>query len=154
MVIVAILITMTFPVISYVRNRVEKAGCISNLRNLHTAMAGHLQDHKRWPQIPVDENDLEQSAQAWIDTLEPYGLSHKNWICPTSQRKTGVNYDDLENFRVDYRASYYDPHPTSPYRWATQPWFMETGSNHGNGNLMIFQDGTIQELNDLRRESR
>ena len=30
-----------------------------------------------------------------------------------------------------------------------QPWFIETGDVHGNGNLIIFTDGSIAETNNV-----
>ena len=30
-----------------------------------------------------------------------------------------------------------------------QPWFVESGDVHGNGNLIIFPDGHVQELGDF-----
>ncbi len=37
----------------------------------------------------------------------------------------------------------------TPHKWPRQPWFIETGDVHGNGNLIIYTDGSIGETNDL-----
>jgi hypothetical protein len=31
-------------------------------------------------------------------------------------------------------------------QWPRQPWFVETGDVHGNGNLVVFTDGSISDL--------
>ncbi len=51
-----------------------------------------------------------------------------------------------ENARVDYIATPFDDKPVSPHQWPRQPWFAETADVHGNGNLIVFTDGSISDL--------
>jgi hypothetical protein len=53
------------------------------------------------------------------------------------------------NVRVDYVAMPFDDKPTTPHQWPRQPWFVETVDVHGNGNLIIFTDGSISDLKTL-----
>jgi hypothetical protein len=50
------------------------------------------------------------------------------------------------NIRVDYYATPFDASPRTPYRWSTQPWFIEKGSPHPGGNLIIYEDGAVLTL--------
>lgn len=151
--VVTILIVLIFPVVDQFKRRLEKTRCIENLRSLHIATNTYVQDHHSWPQIAVVNGaDPKDLATAWIDTLKPYGLTQVNWICPTTQLKLNApDLTDPANIRTDYTAFPYGRSPQDPYRYSTQPWFIENGDVHGNGNLMIFPDGHTEELVDFYR---
>jgi len=34
-----------------------------------------------------------------------------------------------------------------------QPWFAETGNVHGNGNLIVFTDGSISDFNTVAKKA-
>jgi type II secretory pathway pseudopilin PulG len=153
-VIIMIMAAMILPIANYVRDRTDKASCMNNLKNLAGAAGHYMQDYNRWPQIKVTGGTSKEASKAWVKTLDPYGISHKNWICPTVQRGLkGEDYTKDTTFRVDYWMSHFGPHPRAPYQSMTQPWFVEKQDVHGNGNLLIYPDGTIEELNEIRRES-
>jgi hypothetical protein len=40
----------------------------------------------------------------------------------------------------------FDDKPMTPFQWPRQPWFAEIGNVHGNGNLIVFADGSISDL--------
>jgi hypothetical protein len=81
------------------------------------------------------------------NALQPFGVSRKTWICPTIQDLLrNPDYSRPENARADYFAMPFDDKPTTPHQWPRQPWFVETGDVHGNGNLIIFTDGSISDL--------
>ena len=149
--VIAIVITMLFPVFGSLRSRSERIRCIANLRSLHVAASLYVQEHKMWPQIAVNSgSSAKDNATQWIDAFQPYGLAQINWICPTIQRSLqSPNFSDPDNTRIDYAASNFDTNQQSPYQYSTQPWFVESADVHGNGNLLIFPDGSIQTLNEL-----
>jgi len=152
LVIVLILAVLLFPAVNIVRARAEKVRCTGNLRNLYYGANAYVQDKGSWPQInPVlMKTKSEEYASEWIAALEPYGLPRDVWICPTLQRNmNNPDYSKPVNTRTDYFATPFDSKRLTPYQWQTQPWFIERGSVHGNGNLMIFTDGRIVALNDL-----
>lgn len=122
---------------------------MSNLRSLYTATELYVQQNGSWPQITMSDSDSAEQdyANAWIAALTPFGLTQKNWICPTIQGL--LNNPDLsntENTRVDYMAMNFDDKPTTPHQWPRQPWFIESADVHGNGNLIIYTDGSISDL--------
>lgn len=149
---ITILILFLLPVLSGIRARGERVKCMANLRSLYVATEAYLQQNGSWPQIDVDESDEEDQAYArsWIAALKPFGISEKSWICPTIQNL--LRNPDLqkpENVRVDYYACPFDDKPMTPHQWPQQPWFVEAGDVHGNGNLIIFTDGSINDLKSV-----
>lgn len=148
--VVAILLVMLVPVYSQIVRRMERIKCMANLTSLHGAADLYLQEHRMWPQVGTKGMDAKATANAWITTLQPYGLQQINWICPTQQKlMENPDLGDPENTRIDYIATPFDKNPMTPSRWSTQPWFVEGADVHGNGNLLIFPDGHIQELGDF-----
>lgn len=153
-VIIMILATLLFPAVAGIRGKAERASCESNLRGLYVGANSYIQEHGSWPQISTKDLQKPPYAKAWITALEPYAISRKNWICPSVQRSMGnPDYYKDQATRVDYYATPFDSKAQSPYRWPTQPWFIERGDVHGDGNLIIFTNGHIKSLTDVRRDT-
>lgn len=149
LVIIGLLITLSLPVISGVRARGQRAQCTANLRSLYVATESFIQQNGSWPQIRISDSDSgeEDYANAWIAALKPFGPTQKTWICPTiQQRLENPDYTRPGNARVDYYAMSFNDKPMTPHQWPRQPWFVEVGDVHGNGNLMVFTDGSISDL--------
>ncbi|MFN2623251.1 MAG: type II secretion system protein [Chthoniobacterales bacterium] len=154
--IVAILAILAVPLISSLRARAQRVQCTTNLRNLYLSAELFLQQNGSWPQISrsASGGDSEQYAKAWIDALTPFGPSAKTWICPTMQGLLeNPDYLAPENMRIDYIPMPFDDKPNTPHQWPRQPWFIETGNVHGNGNLLIFTDGSISDLNTVMQSA-
>ncbi len=151
LVIVGILITLLIPVYGRIRERAQKVQCMANLRGLYVGTEAYLQRNGSWPQIFLKNyGESEDFANAWVAALEPFGIERSTWICPTIQvLLRNPDYNDPANARLDYVSTGFDDKPTSPHQWPRQPWFIETGDVHGNGNLIIFTDGSIAETNDV-----
>jgi prepilin-type N-terminal cleavage/methylation domain-containing protein len=153
-VIIGILAVMMFPAINGIRSRVEKVRCMGNLRNLYTGASLYVQQNGHWPQIDpgLMSTDKKAYAQAWIATLQPMGIDASGWICPTVQHNAGgPDYLQPDLIRVDYIAFPYDDKQMTPYRWSASPWFVENNDAHGNGNLIIFTDGSVRESADVSK---
>ncbi len=155
-VIIGILATLLFPVVSTLRARAQRVQCMANLRNLYVAADLYVQQNGSWPQIGEEDSDSGEQdyARRWINALAPFGPTQKTWICPTIQNLLGnPDLSDPQNVRVDYVASAFDDKPITPHRWPRQPWFAEVGDVHGNGNLLVFADGSISDLSTVARNS-
>jgi len=61
-------------------------------------------------------------------------------------------YMKPDNVRIDCVPTSFDDDPTTPRQWPTQPWFIEVGNVLGTGNLIIFTDGSISDLNTVLRK--
>jgi type II secretory pathway pseudopilin PulG len=136
--------------------RAQRIQCTANLRSLYLATEHYIQQNESWPQIghDVDATD-EQFAAQWIAALEPFGITRKTWICPTMQNFMGSpDYTSPGNERIDYMPMPFDDKTLTPHQWPQAPWFAEVGDVHGNGNLIIFTDGSITDLKTLTNESK
>ncbi len=149
--IIGILATLLLPVYGRMRERAQKVQCMANLRSLYLATDLYVQRNGSWPQIFLKNyRTAEDYANAWIAALEPFSAERKTWICPTIQELlNNPDYIQPAHARIDYISTGFDDKPTSPHQWPRQPWFVETGNVHGNGNLLIFTDGSIAETKNL-----
>ena len=155
--LIVVLATLILAVGSNMRARAQREQCAINLRSLYLAAEAYLQQNGSWPQIGAgDDSDSAETdyARAWIDALKPFGATQQTWICPTMQASLGnPDLSRPENIRVDYTAMQFDDKPLTPHQWPKQPWFMETGNEHGNGPLVIFTDGSISDINSVMKEA-
>ena len=151
--IIAILTVIAVPLFLNFRQRAQRVQCTANLKNLGVAANLYLQQNNDiWPQIrPAGPGASTQDfANAWIAALEPFSIPRKTWICPTIQAGLeNPDYSTPDVARIDYIATPFDDKPGTSHQWPRQPWFIETGSVHGNGNLILFTDGSISDLNTV-----
>lgn len=155
MVVLAILFVLAIPSFSYLRAKAERAKCVNNLHNLYAAGTAYLTDHGSWPQIKSD--DLEDPAypQNWIAAFTPYKISRAGWICDTIQRALGnPPYWESGQARIDYIGTPFDDTPNAPMQWPNHPWFIERGDVHGNGNLILFSNGSVRTLNEAKKDAQ
>ena len=161
-VVIAILATMLLPAIANMTSRMERSKCTMNLRAVYLGAEFYLQDRKEWPQIDPalsGRPDSDEYARRWMAALEPYKVSKESWHCPTVEKAMTASKDtskeanagtgDKKLERIDYFPTPFDSKELTPHRWSTQPWFIERGAVHGEGNLMIFPDGSIKTLDDI-----
>src|SRR6266850_6580145 len=104
LVIIGILATLLFPVYAHLRQRAQKVQCMANLRSLYVGTEAYIQRNGSWPQIFLNNyGDPADYANAWVATLESFGIARKTWICPTIQEFLhGPDYTDPANARLDY----------------------------------------------------
>jgi len=150
--VIAILAALSLPVIGGIRSRAQRLQCMGNLRSLHVAAEQYVQDNNQWPQIKGNPTS-PAFAQKWISALSPYQIQPKTWICPTIENALGnPDYTSPGKQRVDYVGMPFDDKPMTPHQWPRMPWFVEYGNVHGNGQLIIFTDGSISDLNTLAKK--
>lgn len=151
-VVIAILVTLSLPVIGKMRARAQRLQCMANLRSLYLGAELYLQNNGSWPQIRAsgaDDNSADY-ANAWIMALTPFNVGRSSWICPTMQEiLEQPDYSTPEHARVDYFAMPFGDKPDAPHRRPDQPWFVERRDVHGGGNLIIFTDGSINDSKTL-----
>jgi prepilin-type N-terminal cleavage/methylation domain-containing protein len=152
LVIIGILSVMLLPVYAGMRARAQRVQCIANLHSLYVATDVYLQRNGQWPQIRRASSDSSgvAFANSWIDALAPFGITRRSWICPTMQELLhDPDYLQPEHARLDYIPMNFDANALTPHKWPNQPWFIETGDVHGNGNLFIRTDGSVSELKEI-----
>lgn len=150
-VIIGILAAMAVGIMADVQFRADRSNCTANLKTLYTGVAIYVQQQGQWPQIDphLISGDDKQYAQLWINALSTSGVAKPNWICPSVQRLLqNPDYTKTENIRIDYIPTPFDEKAMTPFLWPKQPWFVERGSVHGGGNLMIQASGQIVSLKE------
>ncbi len=148
-VIVGVLLSLILFSFDGVRARVEVANCMANLRSISIALSAQLADTKRWPQVPegIDEAGY---ARFWRQTLAPYGVDSKVWRCPTAKR-TVQRTGEEELVEIDYTPAEFDEMESTPFKYQNQPWVVEAGDFHGDGNLLITTSGETISFNEFYR---
>lgn len=152
-IVIGILATMLLPAISSMASRMDRAKCTMNLKAVYLGAEFYLQDHKQWPQINprISGDDSDEYARLWMAALQPYKVSKESWHCPSVQKvMLGDTPDPTKDptERIDYFPTPFDDKEITPHRWTGQPWFIERGAMHGEGNLMIFSDGSVKTLDE------
>ena len=151
--ILALLATLSFPAYSFIKAKLEFATCVGNLKAIHAGLSTNIQDHAMvWPQYPHDiretgeEEDDDKLSQWWFETLKPYGVTRKTWLCPADRDGHEHNNQDGDHLMVSYGVTLFDEMPNSAYRWV-QPWVIESGQNHGKsqGPNLIMPDGQVRQ---------
>ena len=153
-IVIAILGALSIQAYAFLIERAQRVNCTTNLKSLYTAASAYTNDYKSWPQVSTTNVQDPSYAQAWMAALAPYQITAANWICPSVQRLLkNPDYMQPENIRLDYFATPFDANPVSPSKYPTQPWFVERGNMHGDGNLMIFASGQVKSLNEALQDS-
>jgi type II secretory pathway pseudopilin PulG len=150
-VVIGILATILIAVLGQLRSRAQRTQCVANLHALHIGVELYQQQNGMWPQLRrANFSTPESFAEAWVEALNPFGVQRQTWICPTMQEQLqNPDYSSANDARIDYAAIPFDDKAFTPHKWVTQPWFVEVGDVHGNGNLMIFPDGSVSDLNTV-----
>jgi len=149
--ILAVAAALIFPSYNYIKRKSEDGVCMSNLRSLHGGFSAYLQDNGFiWPQSPFltrSDDITEDSVEAkwWFEQLKEYGPTRETWLCP-SERGKWAEVNDPDHVDSSYVPSSFDETPNIAYRWSLQPWLIERGGFHDQGQAnAIFPDGHIDK---------
>src|SRR6266498_3099583 len=114
--IIAILAAILFPVFAQAREKARQTSCLSNLRQISTAMMMYAEDHDGLF-VPVIGRPSRQEKNiylmSWMYLLEPYVKGRGVYICPSSGH-TSQDYlknDDLirnYGYMASFRVRGYD----------------------------------------------
>lgn len=149
LVVIAILAALAFQAFRAMKQRAEKARCIGNLRTLHTAFDGYILDKNRWPQMPAEAIDYDESQFFgwWVKELEPYGAGQESWVCPSDKVVKEASSSANPFFAGSYIPTMFDAHDFTPFRW-NQPWLMERGAFHAKKGHVLMPDGSVRDSLD------
>lgn len=145
--ILAVLAALIVATYSSFAAKSEGVKCAVNLRNLHVAFSGYIQDKGHWPQEPLADKP-EWIEDWWLYTMKPYGAEPLVWQCPTIRRKISAKNRDGRP-KIHYSPTLFDARPGMAFRWSTQPWFIEAADAHGSGPLLCFPDGSIRSMDEV-----
>jgi len=100
-----------------------------------------------------DQGRSPEYARQWYAALQPYDIAPVNWVCPLHPaRPWHIDLKTRVGARVDYLATPFDDDPLSPRKYPRQPWFIERGDMHGDGNLLVQSNGRISSLNEIVKD--
>lgn len=141
--VVVILTALAFPAYQRVLPAAERAVCIGNLRNLHVAFATYATEG--WPQIPTEiPLGSREEERWWLEKSEKdLKLSKKTWICPTIARDAR-SMPEADRPLIHYLPTPFSGESNQAYRSQQMPWFIEIANAHGQGNLMVRANGTVE----------
>jgi len=143
--ILAVLIALSVPLYETILPRVERMICVNNLKNLRVAFSDY--PISGWPQVPdgVKMGSL-QEQRWWLEKTEKdLGLSEKTWQCPTIRRMF-AREPEKDRPLIHYMPTPFsaEPNKANTPGWEQMPWFIEIGNAHGQGNLLVRQNGTVE----------
>lgn len=142
--IIAVLVSLSFPVYGLIRRKAETAACAANMKSLFAGLQIYTTEKGHWPQPPASAlGDEDKFWDFWMTVLAEYDITEETWMCPTYRRLSSEA--DLEKRKATYLPTGFDAvNALTPYRWGNQPWLMEIGDHHGDGPLVLRPDGSIR----------
>src|SRR5688572_8352386 len=92
--IIAILAAILFPVFAHAREKARQTSCLSNLKQMSTAMLMYADDSDGlFPPVIARTPPAKTIYEiSWMRLLEPYTKNRGVFICPSSSRKR-VDFD-------------------------------------------------------------
>jgi len=101
--IIAVLAAILFPVFSQAREMARGTACLSNIKNISTAVTMYAQDYDEtvlpWRNCPVQTPSgvtpiAEQVAATWTTTVQPYLKNSQVFFCPSFNEANIANAMD------------------------------------------------------------
>jgi type II secretory pathway pseudopilin PulG len=138
------LVILAVPMYKKVQNKMKKVVCISRMKRIYHALDDYVKENGHWPQQPSAEEFVDESDEWewWVTTMKDYGVDEEHWLCPveaTEMRKAPSG----NQLGISYIPSAFDRRQMTPYRW-NQPWLLERGNFHEDGNHMLMPDGSVK----------
>ena len=146
--IIAVLFAVGTTVSGRMKAAAEETSCTSNMRSLHVGFAAYINDNGEWPQLPEEifRGEQERGWEFWVESLEPFGIDQKTWLCPTEWNSHIANLerDEYPEYWSSYAPTPFEGGGSAPFRWSNQPWLAEKGDFHGNGPKLMMPNGNIR----------
>src|SRR5713226_9968669 len=87
LVVIAILAAILFPVFALAREKARSITCLSNQKQLGTAMSMYIQDYDdrfpNWRTVVPKSADDPNAKITWVENMQPYCKNKKIWVCPS-----------------------------------------------------------------------
>ncbi len=99
--IIAILAAILFPVFAQAREKARQTTCLSNLKQLGTALMLYVDDnHETYPQARI------AGFYSWNIRLFPYVKSNGVFLCPSSYADySGLDFSNYNGINANYSAN-------------------------------------------------
>jgi prepilin-type N-terminal cleavage/methylation domain-containing protein len=96
--IIAILAAILFPVFAQAREKARQATCISNTRQIGTALMMYAQDYDETIVPNNDQITGVTTTGNWSDFLQPYIKNHQVFLCPSSSFRGSAPTDQVKSY--------------------------------------------------------
>jgi prepilin-type N-terminal cleavage/methylation domain-containing protein/prepilin-type processing-associated H-X9-DG protein len=96
--IIAILAAILFPVFAQARDKARSINCLSNTKQLGSALMQYCQDYDE-TNVP---NGTGTNNPQWIDLLQPYAKSDGILLCPSADKNNFYTGPNNPNNGIDY----------------------------------------------------
>ena len=166
--IIAILAAILFPVLALAREAGRRAGCLGNAKSLGTAVRMYCEENSglTWPHDYIYGDLGLNEAKDLVAAYRPYGLSPRNWTCPSDTlfglrgkyQKVWGGVSDLR-FPRSVSYAYYGTHggvprnldsDSSNTEWRGQVGWLFTDIRYmTDKNLDINQDGYTRSAHSV-----
>ena len=102
--IIAILAAILFPVFAQAREKARQTSCLSNEKQLSTAVLMYSQDYDE-----LFPNGLQQDwwQDTWVRTTQPYIKSYQVYRCPSDSVPPKADFQPWGGIRVSYASNGY-----------------------------------------------
>lgn len=96
-------------------------------------------------EFDADDGSEEPFWQWWYAKLKPYHIGERQSMCPSDRRERNANLkpEERDVYESSYLPTMFESGATVPYEYMSQPWVIERGEFHSEGNLMIMPDGRV-----------
>ena len=111
--IIAILAAILFPVFAQARAKARQAVCLSNLKQIGTALTMYVQDYDET--FPVADYRDGATYRAWYEFVDPYIKSGISGSIDKSQKKSVWFCPDYDNTMIDAAAPVQARQPAMSY---------------------------------------
>jgi prepilin-type N-terminal cleavage/methylation domain-containing protein/prepilin-type processing-associated H-X9-DG protein len=85
--IIAILAAILFPVFAQAREKARATSCLSNMKQLNTAMSMYMQDwderFPNWRTLVPKSVEHPNAKITWVENMQPYCKNKNIWVCPS-----------------------------------------------------------------------
>ncbi len=168
--IIALLIALLLPALSRARESAHMVRCLSNTRQIGTAMAAYVNDHRQVP--PPLYTGWGAGSKFWADDLMPYFNSGEGYECPSSTGENALGVRDrpfkgsppqgagegmigpdaTAPFGVFDYAMNYESFGRADYgpgnKWGREvsmegPWTSATGQSYHPSTVMLIGEGAL-----------
>jgi prepilin-type N-terminal cleavage/methylation domain-containing protein/prepilin-type processing-associated H-X9-DG protein len=86
--IIAILAAILFPVFAQAREKARQTSCMSNTRQIGTALMMYAQDYDEV--VVLNNNAPDKQLLVWLDLLLPYTKNTGIFVCPSASASNGL----------------------------------------------------------------
>jgi prepilin-type N-terminal cleavage/methylation domain-containing protein/prepilin-type processing-associated H-X9-DG protein len=148
--IIAILAAILFPVFAEAREKARQISCLSNQKQLGTAMSMYMQDYDErfpnWRTVVPKSADDPNAKITWVENMQPYCKNKRIWICPSDNINAEAKVLGLGGGTVAVNSYWLNAYI---FRWSgntpTSPPSVTLAEINYPATSIVFCDGPVND---------